>query len=51
MTSGAAGVRPSTTVPVDQPAGAHQLYLVFTAVPGGPTSGLVNLNWVEFTEG
>ncbi|MCO1598353.1 ThuA domain-containing protein [Micromonospora sp. RHAY321] len=45
------GAFTSTTVPVDQPAGAHRLHLVFTAVPGGPTSGLVNLNWVEFTEG
>ncbi|MFI7436509.1 ThuA domain-containing protein [Micromonospora haikouensis] len=38
----------STAIPVDQPAGAQKLYLVFTAVPGGPTTGLVNLNWVEF---
>ena len=38
----------STSVPVDQPAGAHALYLVFAAVPGGPTAGLLNLNWVEF---
>ncbi|WP_405429540.1 hypothetical protein [Micromonospora sp. NBC_00617] len=62
MTSGAASVRPtsaaphpagrsSTAVPVNQPAGAHRLYLVYRAVPGGPTSGLSNLNWVEFTEG
>jgi cytochrome c len=38
----------STAVPVSQPAGPHRLYLVFTAVPGGPATGLVNLNWVEF---
>ncbi|MBO4208226.1 carbohydrate-binding protein, partial [Micromonospora echinofusca] len=38
----------STSVPVAQPAGAHRLYLVFSAVPGGPATGLVNLNWVEF---
>ena len=38
----------STTVPVDQPAGTHQLYLVFQSVPGGTTGGLVNVNWVEF---
>jgi hypothetical protein len=28
---------------------AHRLYLVFTPVTGGPTTGLLNLNWVEFT--
>ncbi|WP_432973918.1 ThuA domain-containing protein [Dactylosporangium sp. CA-233914] len=39
----------STAVPVSQPAGTHRLYLVFTAVPGGPATGLVNINWVEFT--
>ncbi|MET7422551.1 ThuA domain-containing protein [Dactylosporangium sp. NPDC005555] len=39
----------STAVPVSRPAGPHRLYLVFAAVPGGPTTGLVNLNWVEFT--
>ncbi|MEV1288799.1 ThuA domain-containing protein [Micromonospora sp. NPDC049679] len=38
----------SQTVPVSHPAGAQQLYLVFKPVTGGPTSGLVNLNWVEF---
>jgi hypothetical protein len=38
----------STAVAVDQPAGTHRLYLVFAAVPGGPATGLVNLNWVEF---
>jgi hypothetical protein len=38
----------SHTVPVSQPAGAQRLYLVVTGVPGGPTTGLVNLNWVEF---
>jgi PKD repeat protein len=37
------------TVPVSQPAGAHRLYLVFTQAAGGPTTGLFNLNWVEFT--
>jgi cytochrome c len=39
----------SHTVPVDQPAEGHRLYLVFNGVPGGPTTGLVNLNWAEFT--
>ncbi|MPZ82544.1 MAG: carbohydrate-binding protein [Actinophytocola sp.] len=38
----------SQSVPVDQPAGAHRLYLVFTTVTGGPATGLINLNWVEF---
>ncbi len=37
-----------TAVPVTHPAGTHRLYLVFGAVTGGPTTGLVNLNWVEF---
>ncbi|GIF75023.1 ThuA domain-containing protein [Asanoa siamensis] len=37
-----------TSVPVSQPAGAHKLYLVFGGVTGGPTTGLVNLNWVQF---
>ncbi|MDG4828953.1 ThuA domain-containing protein [Solwaraspora sp. WMMD1047] len=35
-------------IAVDHPAGAHQLYLVFRSVDGGPTSNLFNLNWVEF---
>jgi hypothetical protein len=35
-------------VPVSQAAGTHRLYLVFTAVPGGATTGLINLNWAEF---
>ncbi|WP_422770379.1 ThuA domain-containing protein [Plantactinospora sp. WMMC1484] len=39
----------SQTLAVDQPAGGHRLHLVFQPVTGGPTTGLVNLNWVEFT--
>jgi PKD repeat protein len=39
----------SQTLPVTDPGGSHRLYLVFRAVTGGPTTGLVNLNWVEFT--
>jgi hypothetical protein len=39
----------SQSVPVSQPAGGHALYLVFRSVTGGPATGLVNLNWVEFT--
>ncbi|SMD19211.1 ThuA domain-containing protein [Kibdelosporangium aridum] len=39
----------SQSVPVSQPAGTHKLYLVFTGVPNGPTTGLINLNWVEFS--
>jgi len=35
-------------VPVADPGGTHRLYLVFRAVTGGPTSNLLNLNWVEF---
>jgi PKD repeat protein len=35
-------------IAVDHPAGAHQLYLVFRSVDGGPTTNLFNLNWVEF---
>jgi PKD repeat protein/glucose/arabinose dehydrogenase/type 1 glutamine amidotransferase len=35
-------------VPVSYPAGTHRLYLVFGTAPGGPTTGLINLNWVEF---
>ncbi|GAA4713024.1 ThuA domain-containing protein [Phytohabitans rumicis] len=38
----------SQSIPVSYPAGTQQLYLVFTAVSGGPTTNLVNLNWVEF---
>jgi PKD repeat protein len=38
----------SQSVAVSQPAGKHRLYLVFGSVPGGPATGLVNLNWVEF---
>lgn len=38
----------SQGVPVDQPAGAHRLSLVFTTVTGSPATGLANLNWVEF---
>jgi len=28
--------------------GSHRLYLVFTPIAGGATTGLINLNWVEF---
>ena len=35
-------------MPLVEPGGTHELYLVFQAVPGGPTTGLVNLNWIEF---
>ncbi len=38
----------SQSLPVDQPAGALRLYLVFRSVTGGPTTGLLNLNWIEF---
>jgi PKD repeat protein len=38
----------SQVAPVSYPAGTHQLYLVFRSVAGGPTTGLFNLNWVEF---
>jgi PKD repeat protein/glucose/arabinose dehydrogenase/type 1 glutamine amidotransferase len=39
----------SQSVPVSYPAGTQRLYLVFGSVPGGPTTGLINLNWVEFS--
>ena len=38
----------SQTFPLDF-AGTHRLFFVFGAVPGGPTTGLGNLNWVEFS--
>jgi PKD repeat protein/type 1 glutamine amidotransferase len=38
----------SQTFPLDF-TGAHRLFLVFRAVTGGPTTGLGNLNWVEFS--
>jgi cytochrome c len=38
----------SQSIPVDQPAEPHRLYLVFRSVTGGPATGLFNLNWVEF---
>jgi PKD repeat protein/glucose/arabinose dehydrogenase len=38
----------SQTVPVTDPGGTHRLYLVFRGVSGGPTTNLVNLNWIEF---
>ena len=28
--------------------GNQRLFLVFRAVPGGPTTGMGNVNWVEF---
>lgn len=38
----------SQTFPIADPGGTHRLYLVFRAVPGGPATGLFNLNWIEF---
>ncbi|MDR7328269.1 MULTISPECIES: ThuA domain-containing protein [Catenuloplanes] len=38
----------SQTVPVSAAPGSHRLYLVTGGVEGGPTTGLFNLNWVEF---
>jgi PKD repeat protein/type 1 glutamine amidotransferase len=38
----------SQTFPLTDPGGTHRLYLVFRGVSGGPTSNLINLNWVEF---
>jgi PKD repeat protein len=38
----------SQNVAVDAAAGSHKLFLVFRGVAGGPTTGLANLNWVEF---
>ncbi len=39
----------SQTVPITDPGATHRLYLVFRSVPGGPTTNLFNLNWIEFT--
>ena len=38
----------SQTFPLDF-SGSQRLYLVFRAVTGGPTTGLGNLDWVEFS--
>ena len=38
----------SQTFPLDF-SGSQRLFLVFRAVPGGPTTGLGNINWVEFS--
>ncbi|MBO0870272.1 MAG: carbohydrate-binding protein, partial [Micromonosporaceae bacterium] len=38
----------SQTVPVTDPGGSHRLYLVFRGISGGPTTNLLNLNWIEF---
>ena len=38
----------SQSFPLADPGGTHRLFLVFQGVPGGPTTGLLNLNWVEF---
>ena len=38
----------SQTFPITDPGGTHRLYLVFQSVSGGPTTSLLNLNWVEF---
>jgi cytochrome c len=39
----------SQTVPLSDPGGQHDIYLVFRTVPGGPTgNNTFLLNWVEF---
>ncbi|WP_329108804.1 ThuA domain-containing protein [Micromonospora sp. NBC_01699] len=38
----------SQSIPVTHPAGPQRLYLLFTPVTGGPTTSLLNLNWIEF---
>ena len=50
-----APARPTTTPTRARTAplnftGNQRLFLVFRAVPGGPTTGLGNVNWVEFGE-
>ena len=36
-------------VPITDPGGLHEVYLVFRSVPGGQTgNNLFNLNWAEF---
>ena len=38
----------STTVPLTDPGGLHELFVVFRPAPGGPTNNFFNLNWMEF---
>ena len=38
------------TCPFTNPVtGSRKLYVVFTQAPGGPTTGIGNLNWVQFS--
>jgi PKD repeat protein len=46
--TGSAATYASTTVPITDPGGLHQIFLVFRPVAGGPTNNFFNLNWTEF---
>jgi PKD repeat protein len=46
--TGAATTFASTTVPIADPGGVHELFVVFRPAPGGPTNNFFNLNWLEF---
>jgi PKD repeat protein/glucose/arabinose dehydrogenase len=49
VSTGAAGTWASQTVPIADPGGLHQIYLVFRSVPGGQGgNNLFNLNWAQF---
>jgi hypothetical protein len=41
--------RLSTTVPIADPDGVHELFVGLPRpAPGGPTNNFFNLNWLEF---
>lgn len=46
--TGAGSVYASTQVPITDPGGLHDIYLVFRPVAAGPTNNFFNLNWTEF---
>jgi hypothetical protein len=47
--TGAAGTWASQSVPVTDPGGPREIYLVFRSVAGGQTgNNLFNLNWAQF---
>ena len=48
VSTGGTGLWSSQAFPISL-SGAHELFLVFRAVPGGASGGdLFNLNWLEF---
>ena len=38
----------SQSFPINDPGGAHEIFLVFRPVAGGPGNNFFNLNWVQF---